>query len=69
MELTRVKSKSIEAIGYEKDAELLGVVFKSGDIHHYRDVPHNIYMSFMTAPSFETFFNEYVKDQFEFERI
>lgn len=69
MELTRVQSKSIEAIGYEKDEELLGVVFKSGEVFHYKDVPHNIYMSFMTAPSFGTFYNEYVKDQFEFEKI
>jgi hypothetical protein len=68
MELSKVRSKSIEAIGYDKDEELLEVVFKSGEVYVYKDVPHNIYMSFMTAPSLGTFFNEYVKNDFEFEK-
>lgn len=69
MERTKVESSVIQEIGYDKDHEVLEVLFLSGELYQYEKVPHNIFVSFMTAPSYGTFYNEYIKHQYEYERI
>ncbi|MDB5232165.1 MAG: hypothetical protein JWN76_2970 [Chitinophagaceae bacterium] len=69
IEHTMVVSDMISSIGYNRSKEILEVLFSNNKLHKYKAVPHNIYMSFMTAPTYNTFYNEYVKDQFDFEVI
>jgi len=51
MELTKVKSSMIDAIGYDSQSSLLEVVFKDGEIYHFEDVPVSEYVALMHAPS------------------
>lgn len=62
-------STVIRSIRYEEDQELLIVEFVSGWIYHYRKVPQYIYENFRMARSKGIYFNAYVKEKFEFERV
>lgn len=69
MERSSVKSTVVKEVGYDKAKELLEVVFQSGDIHQYEKVPHNIFISFMRAPSMGNFYFEYIKHNYEYTPI
>ena len=51
MELTKVKSSMIEAVGYDHESRLLEVVFKDGEVYHFENVPVSEYVGLMRAPS------------------
>ncbi len=69
MERSKVPCELICEIGYDKDKELLEVVFNTGEVYQYEDVPHNIFISFMTAPNHATFYQEYIKHSYEYQKV
>ena len=46
MEIIKVESSNVEAIGYDKESETLQVEFKNGGIYQYFDVPQHIFQEF-----------------------
>lgn len=51
MELTVVESSMIHAAGYDAEARELEVVFSSGKIYRYQDVPRSVYEGLLAADS------------------
>ena len=49
--LIPVASSMIQAVGYDPKTRILEVVFNSGRIYCYEDVPPNVYKELMAADS------------------
>ncbi len=62
-----VSSRSIAAIGYDDDAEVLEVEFVTGHAYRYRGVSQDVFEDFRQAPSKGAFFNKHIKDAYAFE--
>lgn len=65
----RVDSSSIAAIGYDRQARLLHVEFRSGARYRYREVPEAVFAAFLNAESKGRYFAQYVRGKFAYERI
>ena len=64
-----VASSAINRIDYIAEMRELHVVFTSGRRYRYLDVPPAIYLQFKNAASKGAFFNEAVRDAFEYEEL
>ena len=64
--MPRVESSMIRRIEYEEPTRELDITFTSGKTYTYVDVPKSVYQRFVRAPSKGQFFNDYIKDQYEF---
>ena len=64
--MPRVESSMIRRIEYEEPARELDITFTSRRTYTYVDVPKSVYQGFLRAPSKGQFFNDYIKDQYEF---
>ena len=62
-------SSVVAGIMYDKRSHTLRVIYVSGMIYDYKDVPENIYTAMKTAFSKGVFLNKYVKGKYEFEKI
>ncbi len=51
MELKEVESSMIHAVGYDPETRTLKVVFRSGSIYRYSNVPPEVYEGLMKAES------------------
>jgi len=77
MELVSVNSSNIKQIGYEEDfyislnrkTSVLRVVFTSGMVYDYYQVPKYLHVGLMKAESKGKFFHENIKNQFHYERV
>lgn len=59
MEMTKVESSNIEAIGYETD--VLYIQFKTGDLYSYSPVTEEMYNELMAAESKGKYFAANIK--------
>jgi hypothetical protein len=62
-------SSVVAQIKYDPDEKYLFVVFVSGDVYRYKDVPEKIYKNFKASISKGTFLNRTIKNRFEVEKI
>jgi hypothetical protein len=62
-------SSVVAEIKYDKLSHTLRVIYVSGVIYDYKDVPEQIYIAMKTAFSKGTFLNLYVKGKFEFVKV
>ena len=69
IKLTSVESSTIDSTGYDSKNKILRIKFTSGAIYDYYGVPEKIAEGLLNASSKGSFFNEYIKDIYEFERI
>ena len=67
MELKEVNSSNIRKIGYENGD--LYVEYKSGNTYIYKNIPQNLYESFMKAESKGKFMNAEVKGKYEYKKF
>jgi hypothetical protein len=51
MTLTTVDSSMIHAVGYDKEAKEMEVVFNSGKIYRYKDVPQKVCKELLESSS------------------
>jgi hypothetical protein len=65
----RVKSRSIDSIGYDDVSETLDIKFLAGSLYRYYGVPEQTYIDLMTAPSIGRFVNYRIKPYFRFQKI
>ncbi|MFA6060326.1 MAG: KTSC domain-containing protein [Taibaiella sp.] len=54
---------------YNKDTQVLKVIFRSGAVYEYYGVPEEVYLFYMKAKSKGTFLNKFIKGNFEFEKV
>lgn len=76
IELTRVESSQIHAIGYDEAQRTLAIQFKNkngvGSLYHYENVPPEMHQEFMAADSKGRFFQQKIKpatEQYPFTKI
>ncbi len=62
-------SSVISSYHYSAEKAILSITFISGITYRYTKIPSKIYDDFKSAFSKGIYFNEYIKDKFEFERL
>ena len=71
MQRRPVSSSNIAEVGYDAERRVLEVLFHSGGLYQYFDVPQSEYVSLMRAGSHGQYLNRSIKDDFDmpaFER-
>lgn len=69
MNMVRVVSSNIEAVGYDEGRLILTVRFKNGSVYEYYEVSNEIFEGLLLADSVGKFHNEYVKNEYSYKRI
>jgi hypothetical protein len=64
-----VDSSSLASIGYDPTERALEVEFIHGAVYLYFEVPPNVFEALLSAPSKGTFFNDAIKDSYDFDRV
>ena len=66
---SRIESLCIANLDYDLDTESLTIYFQKRGTYRYYPVPLDTYVDLAGAASQGTFFNLYIKDKFQFERL
>ena len=69
MDLQRVESSNIAAVGYDARTETLEVEFHNGFRYQYYGVGQGLFDQMMQAPSKGRFLNQYIKNQYPYSRV
>jgi hypothetical protein len=64
-----VNSSMIGSIGYDPAGQVLEVEFNDGAIYQYYGVGEALYTDLLNAPHKENFFDERIKNAFQFVKI
>jgi hypothetical protein len=62
-------SSVVAAIKYDVSSSALRIIFVSGKVYDYKDVPEEVYTAMKTSVSKGIFFNEHIKGKYEYEKI
>jgi hypothetical protein len=62
-------SSVVAAIRYDVPSSTLRVIYVSGKVYDYKNVPEKIYKEMKTATSKGEFLNKHIKPKYEFEKI
>ena len=62
-------SSVIAAIRYHAPSSTLRVVYVSGSVYDYKNVPEKVYIEMKTASSKGEFLNKHIKPNYAFEKI
>lgn len=64
-----VDSSQINAIGYDKELQLLHVQFKNGGTYAYEGVPHDMADALVKSESVGGFLHRHIKDHFPHKKL
>ncbi|TMI98341.1 MAG: KTSC domain-containing protein [Bacteroidetes bacterium] len=62
-------SSVIAAIRYDVYTNILRVVYVSGNVYDYKDVPEEVFKEMRAASSKGEFLNKKIKPNYEFEKV
>jgi hypothetical protein len=62
-------SSVVAAIRYDPATYTLRVIYLSGSVYDYKDVPEKVYKEMKEAFSKGEFLNKHIKPKYEFEKI
>jgi hypothetical protein len=62
-------SSVVRAIKYDEPSHTLRVVYLSGNIYEYKEVPLSVYEKMRSATSKGTFLNTKIKGHYDFQKI
>ena len=62
-------SSVISAIRYYPDTSTLRIIFVSGMVYDYENVPENVYKKMKAATSKGTFLNDHIKGTYDFRKV
>ena len=62
-------SSVVASIKYLPDKSILRVVFVSGSVYDYKNVPEEVYNAMRTSGSKGTFLNQHIKGHFKFIKL
>jgi len=65
MEMVRVTSSAIEAVGYDASTRRMKVRFTSGKVYDFCGVPESVHTELMKAHSKGTYYNDHIKDRYQ----
>ena len=66
---TEVESSNIDQIGYDEDRQELHVLFNSGSEYVYAGVSDTTVKAFIEADSKGKFLNQYIKGNYEYQKV
>ncbi len=66
MQLETVESSAIHAIGYDPGLRILEVIFNSGRIYQFTDVPPDQFTALREAESKGRYFSEHIRDTYPY---
>ena len=69
MTWTAVESSAFEAAAYAEHQALLYLLFRSGEVYRYFDVPQWQYQEFLAADSKGRYFGRKIRGCFRYERM
>ncbi len=62
-------SSVISAFHYDADTNTLKIIFVTGKIYKYKKVPLEIYDAMKESFSKGIYFNNHIKDKYEFDKV
>ena len=62
-------SSVISFFKYDAIKKILKIVYVSGAVYNYLDVPNDVYMQLAKSKSKGTYLNKYIKGRFAYEKI
>ena len=62
-------SSVVARYSYNSDTQVLRVVFVSGLVYDYKNVPEAVYQAMKAAVSKGTFLNTEIKGKYDFEKV
>lgn len=62
-------SSVVAAIKYDANTSTLRVIYVSGSVYDYKDVPEKVYIEMKAASSKGEFLNKQIKANYKFEKI
>jgi hypothetical protein len=69
MNLIKVDSSMIYAVGYDEEAQILEVVFKRTGVYRYRNVPKDVYEGLMDSDSKGSYMRDMIIDMYPTEHL
>lgn len=69
MQRTPVNSSNIAEVGYDSNSMTLEIVFHSGGVYQYFDVPESEYHGLMQAGSKGQYFHTNIKDNYRYAKL
>lgn len=60
-------STVISSIEYDPEQEVLTIVFRSGKIYYYKNVPQKVYIELRSSRSKGRFLNQSIKGNYQYE--
>ena len=69
MELIKVDSSMIYAIGYDEQAQVLEVVFTRTGVYRYHNVPKEVYDELMESDSKGSYMRDMIIDTYPTEKL
>ena len=68
MNFIPVSSSDLSQVGYDKSKSELTIIFKSGGVYTYLNVPESVYTGLLGADSQGKYFHAYIKDSYTFRK-
>ena len=69
MQLIKVESSMIYAVGYDEQTQTLEVVFNRTGVYRYRKVPKEVYKELLAAESKCSYMKSCIIDCYSYERL
>jgi hypothetical protein len=64
-----VQSSELRSVGYDIPASVLEAEFHSGEVYQYFDVPAELVLELLEAPSIGRYFNAHIRPRFRFKKV
>ena len=65
MEMMRVSSSAISAVGYDAQNRRMKIAFVQGHTYDFCGVPHHVFDGLLRASSRGGYYNDYIKDRYQ----
>jgi hypothetical protein len=65
----RVESSAVRSVGYDKRRRVLEVEIAGGAVYQYLDVPAREYFALVAADSVGRYYNQQIKETYEFRKL
>ena len=69
MKLKPVDSEMLIAAGYDRNKQILQVIFREGGAYRYKNVPASEYDGLMSAESVGQYMHKHIIGRYEYERV
>jgi hypothetical protein len=65
MEMVRVRSSAITAVGYDPASMRMRITFVQGETYDFCRVPANVHDELMRARSKGSYYNDHIRDRYQ----